>query len=147
MRERTGLVTMKGKPVTLYGNEVKAGDKAPEFTVVDTALQPVGLSTYRGKVIVIASVPSLDTGVCDAETRRFNTEAAALGVDRVITLSDYQTASFGEAYGVLIKGLRLLGRAVFVIDKNGIVRSVQLVPEIGSEPDYDAVLTSVRELM
>ena len=170
MGERTGLVTMKGNPVTLVGNEVKAGDKAPDFTVVDNALKPVGLSAYRGKVLVISAVPSLDTGVCDTETRRFNKEAATLGddvtiltismdlpfaqkrwcgaagVDRVVTLSDYQQASFGQAYGVLIKGLRLLARAVFVVDKGGTVRLVHLVPEIGTEPDYDAVLSAVRKL-
>jgi thiol peroxidase len=171
MSERTGLVTMKGNPVTLVGNEVKPGDKAPDFAVVDNGLKPVGLSAYRGKVVVISAVPSLDTSVCDTETRRFNKEAAALGkdvviltismdlpfaqkrwcaaagVERVVTLSDYQQASFGQAYGVLIKGLRLLARALFVVDKGGTVRFVQLVPEIGTEPDYDAVLGAVRKLL
>ena len=171
MSERSGLVTMKGNPVTLVGNEVKAGDRAPEFTVVDNRLQPVSLSSYRGNVIIISAVTSLDTGVCDAETRRFNKEAtklgddvvvltismdlpfaqkrwcAAAGVDWVVTLSDYQQASFGEAYGVLIKDLRLLARAVFVVDKEGVVRLGHLVPEIGTEPDYDAVLDAVRALI
>jgi thiol peroxidase len=168
MGERRGLVTMKGNPVTLVGNEVRVGDRAPDFVVVDNGLKPVGLSAYRGKVVVISSVPSLDTAVCDAETRRFNTEAStqgadvvvltismdlpfaqkrwcgAAGVDRVVTLSDYQTASFGEAYGVLIKGLKLLARAVFVVDRGGVVRYVQLVREIGTEPDYEAVVRAVR---
>ena len=170
MSERTGLVTMKGDPVTLVGDEVNVGDQAPDFTCVDTDLKPATLSPYRGKVVVLSSVPSLDTGVCDAETRRFNTEAAKLGddvviltvsmdlpfaqkrwcgaagVDRVVTLSDYQRASFGQAYGVLIEDLRLLARAVFVVDKEGVVRLVHLVPEIGTEPDYDAVLDAVRAL-
>ncbi len=171
MNERAGLVTMKGNPVTLVGTEVKTGDRAPDFTCVDTDLKPVGLSAYRGKVVVLSAVTSLDTAVCDTETRRFNKEAASLGddvviltismdlpfaqkrwcgaagVERVVTLSDYQSASFGEAYGVLIKGLRLLARAVFVVDKAGVVRLAHIVPEISTEPDYDAVLNAVRELI
>ena len=171
MSERTGIVTMKGNPVTLVGGEVKAGEPAPDFTCVDKDLKPVGLSAYRGKVVVLSAVTSLDTAVCDTETRRFNEEAASLGddvviltismdlpfaqkrwcgaagVERVVTLSDYQSASFGEAYGVLIKGLRLLARAVFVVDKKGVVRFVQIVSEIASEPDYDRVLDAVRGLV
>ena len=141
MKERTGIVTMKGNPVTLVGNEIAAGDTAPDVELTATNLSPVRISAYRGKVCVISSVPSLDTPVCDMETRRFNKEAAALGedvailtvsmdlpfaqsrwcgaagVDRVVTLSDHRTAAFGEAYGVLIKGIRLLARAVFVVDR------------------------------
>jgi thiol peroxidase len=171
MSERSGLVTMKGNPVTLVGNPVKVGDRAPEFAVVDNGMKPTGLSAYRGKVVVISVVLSLDTGLCDAQTRRFNQEATELGndvvvltismdlpfaqkrwcgaagVERVVTLSDYQTASFGEAYGVLISGLRLLTRAVFVVDKGGTVRYVQLVPDTSMEPDYGAVLEAVRELV
>jgi thiol peroxidase len=171
MTERTGLVTTKGNPVTLVGKEVKVGDKAPDFTVVDNALKPVGLSAYRGKVVVISAVLSLDTGLCDSQTRRFNEEATGLGddvvvltismdlpfaqkrwcgaagVERVVTLSDYQQASFGQAYGVLIKGLRLLTRSVFVIDGDGTVRYVQLVPDTATEPDYDAALRAVRALL
>ncbi len=170
MGERIGIVTMKGNPVTLIGGEVKAGDRAPDFACVDTDLKAVGLSAYRGKVVVLSAVTSLDTSVCDTETRRFNEAAASLGedvvvvtismdlpfaqkrwcgaagVERVVTLSDYQTASFGEAYGVLIKGLRLLARAVFVVDRDGVVRFVQIVPETGTEPDYDSVLDAVRAL-
>lgn len=171
MTERTGLVTTKGTPRTLVGNEVKAGDKAPDFSVVDNALKPVGLSAYRGKVVVISAVLSLDTGLCDTQTRHFNDEATKLGddvvvltismdlpfaqkrwcgaagVERVVTLSDYQQASFGQAYGILIKGLRLLTRSVFVIDKGGTVRYVQLVPDTSTEPDYDAALNAVRKLI
>ena len=170
MGERTGLVTMKGNPVTLVGNEVKAGDKAPDFTVVDNALKPVGLSAYRGKVLVISAVPSLDTGVCDTETRRFNKEAATLGddvtiltismdlpfaqkrwcgsagVEAVKTLSDHRDAAFGAAYGVLIKELRLLARAVFVLDRQGVLRHVQIVKELTNEPDYTPVLGAIRQL-
>ena len=168
MKERAGLVTMKGNPLTLLGNEVKAGDKAPDFVALDTSLSPVRFSSFRGKVCILSSVPSLDTPVCDLETRRFNEEAGKLGEDvvvltvsmdlpfaqkrwcgaagvtRVKTLSDHRDASFGMAYGVLIKELRLLARAVFVVDRQGTIRYVQLVKEVSSEPDYDAVLKAVR---
>ena len=168
MAERTGLVTMGGNPVTLVGDEVKVGDEAPAFVVVDNDLKPVGFSSYRGKVCVVAAVPSLD--VCSTETRRFNVEAAALGeevviltismdlpfaqkrwcgaagVDRVVTLSDHRDASFGLAYGVLIKEVRLLARAVFVVGRDGVVRYVELVPELGEEPNYEGALAAVREL-
>jgi len=170
MEERTGLVTMKGKPVTLVGQAVKAGQKAPDFEVTANDLSPVKFSSFAGKVCIIASVPSLDTAVCDLETRKFNEKAAQLGGDVVVltismdlpfaqkrwcgaagiknvqTLSDHRDASFGRAYGVLIKDLRLLARAVFVVDKKGVVRYLQIVPEIAKEPDYDAVLKAVKEL-
>lgn len=171
MKERTGIVTMKGNPVTLLGNEIAVGDAAPDVELTATDLSPVRISAYRGKVCVISSVPSLDTPVCDMETRRFNKEAASLGedvailtvsmdlpfaqsrwcgaagADRVVTLSDHRTAAFGEAYGVLIKGVRLLARAVFVMDREGVVRYVQTVGEIASEPDYDAVIAAVKKLV
>ncbi len=168
MHERSENVTMKGNPLTLVGNDLKVGDKAPDFKVVDNNLAPVGLSSYAGKVVVISSVPSLDTPVCDMETRRFNNEAAGLGEDvviltismdlpfaqkrwcgaagatRVITLSDHREADFGSAYGVLIKDLRLLARAVFVVDQKGVIKHIELVKEITNEPDYDAALSAVR---
>ena len=171
MLERSGLVTLQGNPVTLLGNSVESGDKAPEFTVVDTDLSPVEFSSFRGKVSIILSVPSLDTPVCDTETRRFNEEAAKLGdevavltvsmdlpfaqkrwcgvagVERVVTLSDHRDASFGAAYGVLIKDLRLLARAIFVVDRKGTVRYAELVKEITDEPDYEAVLNAVQDLL
>jgi len=170
MEERKGLVTMKGKPVILLGATVKVGQKAPDFEVTANDLSPVKFSSFAGKVCIIASVPSLDTSVCDLETRKFNEKAAELGSDvvvltismdlpfaqkrwcgaagikNVVTLSDYKDASFGKAYGVLIKDLRLLARAVFVVDKKGVVRYLQIVPEIATEPDYDAVLKAVKEL-
>lgn len=170
MEERKGLVTMKGKPITLVGQAVKVGQKAPDFEVTANDLSPVKFSSFAGKVCIIASVPSLDTSVCDLETRKFNEKAAQLGSDVVVltismdlpfaqkrwcgaagiknvqTLSDYRDASFGNAYGVLIKDLRLLARTVFVVDKKGVVRYLQIVPEIAAEPDYDAVLKAVREL-
>ena len=170
MKERYGIVTLQGKPVTLVGNEVRVGEQAPDFIVTGNDLGSVRLADYRGKVVVIASVPSLDTPVCDMETRRFNNEAAKLGadvviltvsmdlpfaqkrwcgaagVDRVVTLSDHRDASFGMNYGVLVKELRLLARAVFVVDRQGIIRYSQLVKEMGSEPDYGPILDAVRKL-
>jgi thiol peroxidase len=170
MSERFGAVTMKGNPLTLVGQEVKVGDPAPDFLVVDNNLGPFQFSSRAGKVSILSSVPSLDTPVCDLETRRFNQEAASLdpeveiltismdlpfaqkrwcgaaGVDRVKTFSDHREAAFGLAYGVLIKELRLLARAVLVVDGSGIIRYLQLVKEIATEPDYEAVLKAVRQL-
>jgi thiol peroxidase len=170
MSERKDIVTMKGNPITLIGNEVKVGDKAPDFEVVDKDLSTVKFSSFAGKVCIISCVPSLDTSVCDIMTRRFNQEAAKLGndvavlaismdlpfaqkrwcgaagVENVQVLSDHKIASFGQAYGVLIKDLRLLARAVFVIDSKGIVRYVNIVPEIAQEPKYDEALKAVKEL-
>ena len=171
MQERDGLVTMKGNPITLMGTELQVGDQAPDFVAMDNDLNPVSFDSFRGKVCIISSVPSLDTPVCDMETRRFNDEAGRLGddveiltismdlpfaqnrwcgaagVDRVQTLSDHRDAAFGQTYGVLIKGLRLLARAVFVVDKEGTIRYIELVKEIASEPDYDTALTAVKELV
>ncbi|MEW6720920.1 MAG: thiol peroxidase [Thermodesulfobacteriota bacterium] len=168
MQERKGVVTFKGNPVTLLGPEIKAGDKAPDFRVVGTGLEPVSLADFRGKVKIISAVPSLDTPVCDTETRRFNEEAgklpdnvvvltvsldlpfaqkrwcAAAGIDKVRTLSDYQDRSFAQAYGVLIKELKLLSRSIFVVDGTDTVRYVQHVKEITSEPDYAAVLEAAK---
>lgn len=170
MPERKGVITLHGNPLTLIGNEVKVGDKAPDFTVLDNSLAPVRFKFVRGKVSVVVSVPSLDTPVCDTEARRFNLEASALGPDVSIivvsmdlpfaqkrwcaaagisqlqTLSDHRDASFGMAYGVLIAELRLLARAVFVVDSGGIIRYIQIVPEIAKEPDYAAILEAVRKL-
>jgi len=171
MEERKGLVTFMGNPLTLVGLSLKVGDKAPDFTVLDNNLNPVNLSSYKGKVCILSSVPSLDTPVCDLETRRFNQEAATLGsdvavltlsmdlpfaqkrwcgaagVDKVTTLSDHRDASFGTAYGTLIKELRLLARCVFVVDQGGVIRYLQLVKEIAQEPDYAAVLEAVKKLL
>jgi len=171
MQERSGAVTMGGNPLTLTGTEVKAGDPAPDVEVIGNDLNPVKLSSYRGKVCVISVVPSLDTPVCDMQTRKFNETAGnlgdnvailtismdlpfaqarwcgAAGVDKVVTLSDYRDASFGEAYGVLIKEVRLLARSIFVVDQGGTVQYFQLVSEIGEEPDYDAALEAVKKLV
>ena len=166
-QERQGIVTFKGNPLTLIGPEIKVGQQAPDFQVLAQDLSPVMLATSRGKTRLISIVPSLDTPVCDQQTRRFNQEAAALpnaavltismdlpfaqrrwcgaaGIDRVQVLSDHRDSSFGTAYGVLIKELRLLARAVFLIDGGGTVRYIQIVPEMTSHPDYDAALTAAR---
>lgn len=171
MNERSGIITFKGNPFTLLGPELKVGDKAPEFTVVDNGLAPVSLASSAGKIRIISSVPSLDTPVCDTETRRFNQEAAGLpgevvvltisldlpfaqkrwcgaaGIDKVTTLSDYRERSFGQNYGVLIKELLLLSRAIFVVDAQGVIRYIQIVPEVTSEPDYAAVIAAARSLL
>ena len=160
-------VTFKGNPISLGGSEVKPGQDAPDFTALDTTLQPVRLSDARGKVIILSAVPSVDTPVCDTETRRFNEEAsklgdgievwtlsmdlpfaqkrwcAAAGVDRVKLLSDFRERSFGPNYGVQIKDSALAGlhaRAVFVVGKDGKVKHAEYVKEIASEPNYDAAL-------
>jgi thiol peroxidase len=171
MEERAGVVTMRGNPLTLMGKELQQGDAAPDVELLDNDLSPVRLSSFQGKVCVVSSVPSLDTPVCDMETRRFNEEAGGLGedvvivtvsmdlpfaqkrwcgaagVDRVVTLSDHREGSFGMEYGVLIKELRLLARCVFVLDREGVVQYIQTVKEIAEEPDYKAVLDAVKALV
>jgi thioredoxin-dependent peroxiredoxin len=170
MIERKGLVTMKGNSLTLLGPELKVGDPAPDFAVIDNDLSQVSFSSFKGKICLIASVPSLDTPVCDLETRRFNHEAGGLnpdiriltismdlpfaqkrwcgaaGVDKLVTLSDHREASFGAAYGVLVKELRLLARAIFIIDRQGIIRYIQIVKELTEEPDYEKAVNSVKSL-
>jgi len=170
MAEEKTVVTFQGNPLTLVGDQVKAGDTAPDVEVLANDLTPVRLSSFRGKVCVICSVPSLDTPVCDTQTRKFNEQAASLGDDVVVltismdlpfaqqrwcgsanaeyvqTLSDHRKADFGNAFGVLIKELRLLGRAVFVVDKEGVIRYIQIVDELTDEPDYEAALKAVKEI-
>ena len=170
MAERPGILTMKGTPLTLMGQEVQVGQPAPDFEVLANDLSPFKLASLRGKVVIISAVPSLDTPTCNIETRWFNEEAAKLGpnveiltismdlpfaqkrwcgaagVERVKTYSDHREAAFGLAYGVLIKELRLLARAVFVVDKAGVMRYAQLVKELGNEPNYDEILQAVAKL-
>ncbi len=167
--ERKGAVTFKGNPLTLIGPEIRPGMNAPGFQVLAQDLSPVTLANSAGKVRLLVAVPSVDTPVCDQETRRFNEEAATLskdvqilaismdlpfaqkrwcgaaGIDRVQVLSDHRDASFGAAYGVLIKELRILARAVFVVDRAGTVRYAEYVPDITSHPQYDAALAAVRQ--
>lgn len=160
-------ITFKGKPVTLLGQEVKVGDTAPDFTVLANDLSPVTLADSKGKVRLISVVPSIDTGVCDAQTRRFNEEAAKLdnvqiltvsvdlpfaqkrwcasaGIDKVQTVSDHRDLSFGEAYGVAIQELRLLARAVFVVDSNDKVTYVEYVSEATDHPNYEAAVEAAK---
>ncbi|MEN1968208.1 thiol peroxidase [Lentibacillus sp. N15] len=160
-------VTFHQEPVTLLGTEIKVGDSAPDFTVLSNDLQEVSLDNYQGKVKLIAAVPSVDTGVCAEETRRFNEEAdnipgvqvltismdlpfaqtrwcAANGIKHLDTLSDHRDADFGEKYGVLIKELRLLARAVFVVDSNNTVTYVEYVDEVTNHPDYEKALEAAK---
>ena len=141
-------VTFMGNPLHLEGNLPVVGQKAPEFTVCNNGLEPRSLKDYAGKIVVLVSVPSLDTPVCDMEVRRFNKEAAALSdkVQAVESLSDYKDVDFGKNYGVLIQELRLLARAIFVVAPDGTLAYSQLVPEVTNEPDYDAVLEAVKKL-
>ncbi|MGE7823367.1 thiol peroxidase [Paenibacillus sp. NPDC093718] len=169
-QERSGVATFKGNPITLIGPQLKAGDAAPDFTVSKNLLEDVSLKDYAGKIKLISVVPSLDTGVCDAQTRRFNEEAAGLGddvviltisadlpfaqarwcgaagVDRVITLSDYKSRSFGEAYGVLIKEFQLDMRSIFVVDTNDTITYVEYLGEMTDHPNYEAAIDAVKSL-
>jgi thiol peroxidase len=168
MADRTGVITMGGNPLTLTGNPVQVGRAAPDFTALDTNLAPRTLSEFKGKVVILSVVPSLDTPTCDLQTRRFNAEAAGLsadvailtvsmdlpfaqkrwcgaaGVEQLTTLSDHREASVGLGYGLLIKELRLLARAVLVIDRKGVVVYEQIVPEVADEPDYAAALAAAK---
>jgi thiol peroxidase len=169
MEERKGAVTLRGNSFTLVGKEVKVGDKAPDVELLDNDLKPVTFSAFKGKVVIVSSVPSLDTPTCDMETRRFNTEAAGLGdnvviltvstdlpfaqkrwcgaagVDRVLTLSDHMNTDFGVKYGALVKERRTLRRSVFVVNKDDKLVYVAYMPEGGMEPDYVEVLDAARK--
>ncbi len=161
--------TFKGGPLELAGPELKVGDPAPEFQAVDKGMQPISLAATGAKVRVFSVVPSLDTPVCDAQTKRFNDEAAkskdidfytvsvdlpfaqnrwctSFGIDDVKMISDHRFASFGENYGTMIKDWRIESRALFVVDQNNVVQYVEYVPEVADHPDYDAALAKAREL-
>ena len=169
--ERTNVVTLKGNPLILMGDEVKAGQKAPDFKALTHDLAEKTLGDFKGKIKLIASVPSLDTPVCDLQIKRFNDEASSISKDVVIifismdlpfaqkrfcqefninkikTLSDHRDADFGVKYGVLIKELRLLARAIFLIDKDDTVRYVEYVKEIGVPPNYEAALQAIKSIV
>ena len=171
MEKRTGVVTFAGNPIALLGKEVKVGDKAPAFTLLDNALGEKTLADYAGKVKVISVVPSLDTGVCDAQTRWFNQNVSKLGenvvvltvsvdlpfaqkrwcgaagIDQVETLSDHRDLSFGENYGFILEGLRLLSRGIVIIDKDDVVRYVEYVPEVTSAVNFDAAEAATKALV
>lgn len=169
--ERENAITFKSNPLTLVGEAVSVGQAAPDFTAAANDLSPYQLSDDKGKVVVISAVPSLDTPVCDTQTRKFNEAAASLGdgvvivtvsmdlpfaqarwcgaagVDQVKTVSDYNGVDFGTKYGLLIKELRLLARAVLVVDQQGAIQYYQLVSEVTEEPDYDAAIEAVKKLL
>ena len=161
--ERAGAVTLMGKPMTLVGPELKTGDDAPDFNVVDSSLSPVTLKDTGNSTRIFSVIPSLDTPVCDAQTKRFNDEVAKLdgvdvytvsmdlpfaqkrwcsnfGVDRVKMLSDHKSASFGEHYGTMIKELRIESRAIFVVGPDNKLKYVEYVHEVGDPPNFDAAL-------
>ncbi|MGD0498655.1 MAG: thiol peroxidase [Bryobacteraceae bacterium] len=168
--ERPGATTLKGAPLTLIGPELKAGDDAPDFTLVDKGLKPVTLKDTGNNVRIVSVVPSLDTPVCDAQTKRFNEAAAklpgvdiltvsvdlpfaqtrwcgAFGVDRVRMLSDHKETSFGANYGTLIKELRIESRAIFVLDRANVIRYVEYVKEVADFPNYEAALAAARSAL
>src|SRR4029077_16982951 len=165
--ERPGATTMRGNPLTLIGPELKTGDAAPDFNVVDSSLKPLTLKDTGSNVRIISVVPSLDTPVCDAQTKRFNEEAAklpdvdiltvsmdlpfaqkrwcgAFGVDKVKMLSDHRDGSFGSNYGTLIKDMRIESRAIFVVDPSNTIRHVEYVKEVAEHPNYDTALSAAR---
>lgn len=164
---RTNEVTMGGNPVTLTGEAIKVGDKAPDFTVLKADLSPVKLSDAKGKTVIISVAPSIDTSVCAAQTRKFNEQAADLentviyavsvdlpfalgrfcaaeGIDSVQTLSDHKDLDFGNQYGFTIEEFRLLARGIVVVDPDGIVKHVEYVKEVSTHPDYDAALAAAK---
>ncbi len=164
-------ITLNGNKFSLLGEELKVGAAAPDFTLSANDLSDVSLKDFKGRVVILTTVPSLDTPTCSLETARFNQEAgklgekikiltvskdlpfaqsrwcAAQGVKNLQTLSDYKNTSFSKDYGVLIEGLGLLARAVFIIDAQGIIRYIQFVEEVSNEPDYESVLSKVKELI
>ena len=164
-------MTFLGNPLTLIGTEKKIGEKADNFTVLDKELKEISLKDFTGKIKLISVTPSLDTPVCDIQARRFNQEAAKLpdgvvimnismdlpfaiskfcttaGIDKVKAYSDHRDASFGNAYGVLIKELRLLARSIFIIDRDDRIRYIELVPELSHQPNYDKALAELRKLI
>ncbi|WP_028610317.1 thiol peroxidase [Paenibacillus harenae] len=170
-QERNGAATFKGNPITLIGPQLKAGDQAPDFTLNKSLVEAVSLKDFSGKVKLISVVPSIDTGVCDAQTRRFNEEASKLGenvivltvsvdlpfaqarwcgaagVDKVVMLSDYKAHSFGEAYGVYIKELGLDHRSIFVIDANDKIQYAEYLPEMTEHPNYEQAVNAVKSLV
>ncbi|MFD0716518.1 thiol peroxidase [Paenibacillus sp. GCM10027626] len=170
-QERTGVATLKGNPITLIGPALKKGDQAPDFQLSKSLVESASLKDFAGKVKLISVVPSIDTGVCDAQTRRFNEEAGKLGdnvviitvsadlpfaqarwcgaagVDKVVMLSDYKDNNFGKSYGVLIKELALDMRAIFVVDANDTIQYVEVLGEMTEHPNYEQALAAAQALV
>lgn len=169
MNEIKGKISFKGNPMTLLGDTVEVGQQAPDFTVLGGDLSPIKLSNYKGKTVIVAFYPSIDTGVCQLQNKRFNSEAAKLkdavvlsiscdlpfaqgrfcaaeGLNNVVTLSDHKDTDFGLKYGLLIKELRLLTRGTLIVDKNGVIKYFEVCPEVTNEPNYDAALQVVKSL-
>lgn len=166
--ERKGIVTAHGNPVTLVGPELRTGAEAPDFTVLDAAMQPVKLSSFKGKIVIISAVPSLDTPVCELQTIRFNQEAEklnaavltismdlpfaqarfchSLNIEKIKVLSDFRDREFANSFGLYIRELGLIARSAFVIDRDGKVVYQQIVKEIGEQPDYDKVIDAAKKL-
>lgn len=170
-QERTGVATFKGNPITLVGPELKAGDKAPDFILHKSLVETATLNTFSGKVKLVSVVPSIDTGVCDMQTRKFNEAAAELGdhvvvltvsvdtpfaqarwcgaagVDKVVMLSDYKNHSFSDDYGVYIKEFGLAMRSIFVIDENDVISYVEYLPEMTEHPNYEKAIEATKALL
>src|ERR1041384_8105029 len=167
--ERSAATTLKGNPFTVLGPELKVGDPAPDFEAIDNGLKPVTLASTGNGVRIFSVIPSLDTPVCDAQTKRFEEETGklpdvsiytfsmdlpfaqkrwcgAFGVDHVKMVSDHKTGSFGESYGTLIKDLRILSRAIFVVDKDNVIRHVEYVKEVSNHPNYESALSVAKSL-
>ncbi len=170
MKERTGVITFQGTPLTLLGEEIIVGAQAPSFTAVNTELAPISLDDYAGKVRVLSVMPSVDTPVCANQTRMFNKEAASMkdvvvltlsvdlpfalgrfcaaeGIENAVTLSDYKELDFGLKYGFVLKELRLLSRGVVVVDRDGVVRYVEYVKEVTDDPDFAAAVEAIRKVL
>lgn len=169
MEKHIGKITFGGNPLTLAGTLIKVGDKAPDFTVLNADLTPFSLKSTAGKVRIISVVPSIDTGICDAQTRRFNQESAGLeveiltvsvdlpfalgrycaaaGIDKVKTLSDHKDLDFGYKYGFVIDELRILSRGIIIVDKDDTVKYVEYVKEVGSHPNYETALKEAKKLV
>jgi thioredoxin-dependent peroxiredoxin len=169
--ERQGAFTIKGQPVTLVGPELKAGDRAPDFHVVDSAFNPVDLAATGSRWRLFSVIPSVDTGICSAQTKRWSDESAKFedrvafysfsrdlpfatkrfcadsGADKITTLSDHMDGNFGKSYGVFVKERGFLSRALFIVDPQGVVRYTQYVPEMATHPDYDAAIAALKELV
>jgi thiol peroxidase len=169
--ERRDVVKAHGNPVSLTGAQLRVGDKAPDFTVLDGNLKEIKLKDFEGKIKLISVTPSLDTPVCDIQARRFNQEASKFpegvvvlnismdlpfaisrfctiaGIDKVKAFSDHRDSSFGMAYGVLVKEVRLLARSIFIVDGDNIIRYIEIVPELMEHPDYDKALNEINKLL